>query len=263
MAWAQAEDGTRLFYELVGAGEPLLLVNGQARDHRMWDRVVADFSACHQVVLVDPRGTGASSKPSAPPYSTRGFAADLVAVLDAAEIGRAHAYGFSMGGRVCQWLAIEHARRMGALVLGATTPGDAHGIARTADADAVLSAQQSPESVRRMAEMMYSPDWIAAHPEVLTPADPIPPHAQRLHYLASQGHDAWDRLPEITAPTLLIHGSDDLVNPTANTPLMAGQIPGAQAYIVDGGRHGSFEEYHAQSSRVVLDFLARHRIGCV
>ena len=260
MAWAHAEDGTRLFYELVGAGDPLLLVNGQARDHRMWDGVVADFSAHHQVVLVDPRGTGTSDKPSTPPYSTRGFAADLLAVLDAAGIGRAHAYGFSMGGRVCQWLAIEHAGRIGALVLGATTPGDAHGVARAAVVDAVLSASRSPESVRRMAELMYSPDWIAAHPEVLTLGDPIPPHAQRQHYLASQGHDAWDRLPEITAPTLLIHGSDDLVNPTANTPLLAGQIAGARMFIVDGGRHGYFEEYRAQSSLVVLEFLARHGI---
>jgi pimeloyl-ACP methyl ester carboxylesterase len=261
MAWAHTQDGTRLSYEVVGAGDPLLLVNGQARDHRMWSDVVADFSADHQVVLVDPRGTGASNKPSAPPYSTRGFATDLVAVLDAAGIGRAHAYGFSMGGRVCQWLGIEHAGRIGALVLGATTPGDAHGIARTADVDAVLSAPRTPEALRRMIELMYSPDWIDAHPEVLTPVDPIPPHAQRQHYLASQGHDAWGRLPEITAPVLLIHGSDDLVNPTANTPLMVGQISGAQMCIVDRGRHGYFEEYRAKSSGVVLDFLAQHRIA--
>lgn len=260
MAWAHAADGTQLFYELVGVGDPLLLVNGQASDHHMWDRVVADFSACHQVVLVDPRGTGASDKPTAPPYSTTGFAADLVAVLDAARIERAHAYGFSMGGRVCQWLAIEHAGRIGALVLGATTPGDAHGIARDAHADAVLSSPPSPDSLRRMAELMYHPDWIAAHPEVLVPADPIPRRAQLQHYLASQGHDAWDRLPEITAPTLLIHGSADLVNPTANTPLMAARIPGAQVCIVEGGRHGYLEEYREQASRVVLEFLARHRI---
>ena len=169
MAWAHAEGGTRLFYEFVGAGDPLLLVNSQARDHHMWDRVVADFSAHHKIVLVDLRGTGASDKPDVPPYSTQGFAADLVAVMDAAGIRRAHAYGFSMGGRVCQWLGIEYAERIGALVLGATTPGDAHGIARAADADAVLSAPPSPESVRRMVKLMYGSDWIADHPEVLVP----------------------------------------------------------------------------------------------
>jgi pimeloyl-ACP methyl ester carboxylesterase len=111
-----------------------------------------------------------------------------------------------------------------------------------------------------MVKLMYGSDWIADHPEVLVSADPIPPHAQRQHFLASQGHDAWDRLPEITAPTLLIHGSDDLVNPTANTPLMAGEISGSQTCIVGGARHGYFEEYRTQSSRVVLEFLARHRI---
>ena len=68
------------------------------------------------------------------------------------------------------------------------------------------------------------------------------------------------RLQLLKPEGLLIHGSDDLVNPTANTPLMAGEISGSQTCIVGGARHGYFEEYRTQSSRVVLEFLARHRI---
>jgi pimeloyl-ACP methyl ester carboxylesterase len=103
MPYATASDGTRLSYEVLGAGPPLLLVSGQASDRTVWDSVRGDFAARHQVIVFDHRGTGDSDKPEAP-YSTRGFAGDAIAVLDAAGIGRAHAYGISMGGRICQWL---------------------------------------------------------------------------------------------------------------------------------------------------------------
>ena len=85
-----------------------------------------------------------------------------------------------------------------------------------------------------------------------------PPYAQRLHYLASEGHDAWDLLPTIKAPTLVIHGSEDVVNPTANAPLLVSRIPNAELYIVEGGRHGYFLEFREEASRVVNEFLARH-----
>ena len=62
-------------------------------------------------------------------------------------------------------------------------------------------------------------------------AKPIPAYAERLHYLASEGHDAWDQLPTIAAG---IHGSDDRLNPTANAPVLAERISGAELYIVQG-----------------------------
>jgi len=55
-----------------------------------------------------------------------------------------------------------------------------------------------------------------------------------LHYQASQGHEAWDELPSITAQVLVIHGTDDTFNPTANAHLLAGRIRGAELFR---GRH--------------------------
>ena len=92
-------------------------------------------------------------------------------------------------------------------------------------------------------------------------AHPIPEHARRLHYLASEGHDSWDLLPTIKAPTLVIHGSEDQLNRTANAYLLRDRIPGAELHLVQGGRHAFFLEYREESSRVVLDFLRRHPIG--
>ena len=263
MPYATALDGTRLYYEEVGEGEPLLLISGQGGDHKNWDLVRDDFADRYHVIVFDHRGTGLSEKPSEPPYSTRGFAQDAISILDHLLIPRAHAYGISMGGRICQWLGIDYTDRVGALILGCTTPGNAHGVPRPANVNAIMANQSAdPETARNaLLEMMYSPAWIEAHPEFIAQMlqqPPIPAYAQKLHYLASEGHDTWDLLPTINSPTLVIHGSDDLVNPTANAYLLAERIPGAELYIVEGGRHGYLVEFREEASRVVLEFLARN-----
>jgi pimeloyl-ACP methyl ester carboxylesterase len=113
MPFAVAPDGVKLYYEVVGAGEPFLLVSGQGSDHHGWDEVREDFAERYQSIVYDHRGTGQSDKPEEPPYSTRGFAQDAVAVLDHLGITRAHIYGVSMDGRICQWLAIDYPERVG------------------------------------------------------------------------------------------------------------------------------------------------------
>lgn len=264
MAYAQV-NGVSLYYEVHGEGEPLLLLSGQGSDHHGWDGVREDFAAHYRVIVFDHRGTGLSDKPEAPPYSTRGFAADAVGLLDHLGIQRAHAYGISMGGRICQWLGIDYPDRIGSLVLGCTTPGNAHGVARPAEVnEGMANRPDDPDAALAfLLPLMVSPAYAAAHPEYVERLreryrNPIPAFARRLHYLASEGHDAWDLLPRITAPTLVIHGDDDLVNPTANAYLLAQRIPGAELYIVRGGRHGYFVEFREEASAVVLDFLRRH-----
>ena len=260
--------GARLYFEEYGSGEPLLLISGQGGDHTNWDAVRDDFASRHRVIVFDHRGTGQSDKPREPAYTTRGFARDAIAILDHLGIERAHAYGISMGGRICQWLGIDHPGRIGALVLGCTTPGNAHGVRRPPEVDAQMANRPSnPEDrLRFLLEQMVTPAFVEAHPEYVEAmrrrvANPIPEFAQKLHYLASEGHDTWDLLPTITAPTLVIHGGDDQVNPTANAPLLAERIPGAELRIIEGGRHGYFVEFREEAGRVVLDFLARHPLA--
>jgi len=122
----------------------------------------------------------------------------------------------------------------------------------------VHSPTSTPEErFAALIHILYSSAWVEARPDFVAAlrdrmAKPIPAYAERLHYLASEGHDAWDQLPAIAAPTLVIHGSDDRLNPTANAPLLAERIPGAELYIVQGGRHAYFEEFREEASRVVI-----------
>ncbi len=115
-----------------------------------------------------------------------------------------------------------------------------------------------------MGALFLSPAWIETHLEIvkgMLQASPLPEYARILHYQASEGHDSWDLLPTISTPTLVIHGSEDQMNPTANAFLLAERIPGAELYIIKGGRHGYTLEFREEASRVVNSFLARHPLS--
>jgi pimeloyl-ACP methyl ester carboxylesterase len=256
-AVATAPDGVRIAGQVRGSGPPLLLLAGQANNHHWWDAVRSDFAAGHTTITLDWRGTGDSGKPDVP-YSTRGFAADALAVLDELGVARADVYGTSMGGRVAQWLAAGHPDRVGALVLGCTSPGGPHGVVRSNAVRRSLAQPDRAAADRALRELMYTPAWLAAHPgrPLHTLGDPdMPAHARGRHLVASNEHDAWAVLPSITARTLVVHGTDDVFNPVANAPLLADRIPGARLELVEGARHAYFEEFRDTASALVLGFL--------
>ena len=258
MPFARASDDVDLYYEVHGRGaDVLVLLSGPSNSHHWWDMTRPDFDAAFRTVTLDYRGTGDSGKPDDDSYSTRGFAADAVAVLDHLGADTAHVYGTSMGGRVAQWLAADHPDRVRRLVLGCTSPGAPHGVERSAEVRHSLAQRDGRAARRALLELMYTPDWLATHPGPYdTIGDPkMPAYARRRHFTASAEHDSWDVLPLITAPTLVVHGTDDLFNPTANAPLLAGRIPDATIQLIPGARHAYFEERRDIASPLVLEFL--------
>ncbi|BCM65558.1 MULTISPECIES: alpha/beta fold hydrolase [Streptomyces] len=262
MTYATAPDGTRIAYQLRGEGAPLVLLAGQANNHHWWDAVRADFHPARSTLTLDYRGTGDSDKPDTP-HSTELFARDVIAVLDELGIDRADVYGTSMGGRVAQQLAARHPHRVGALVLGCTSPGGPHSVERGNDVRRALAQPQPGAARQALLELMYTPRWLADHPGPHhTLGDPgMPAHSWRHHLAASDRHNAWDLLPGISAPTLVVHGTGDLLNPAANAPLLADRIPGARLHLIPGARHAYFEECRTHAGPLVLDFLttASHR----
>ncbi|MGO1022217.1 alpha/beta fold hydrolase [Streptomyces rubiginosohelvolus] len=250
-------DGVGIAYQVQGEGAaPLVLLAGQSNNRRWWDAVRDDFHSERSTITFDYRGTGASDKPDVP-YSTELFALDVIAVLDALSIGRADVYGTSMGGRLAQHPAARHPDRVRTLVLGCTSPGGPHAVERTNQVRRSLVRTEPGAARRALLELMYTPGRPAAHPgPYRTLGDPaMPAHAQRRHLAAGNRHDAWQVLPDISAPTLVVHGTDDLLNPAANAPLLADRIPGARLHMIPGARHAYFEEDRTPASPLVLDFL--------
>ncbi|MFJ1915857.1 alpha/beta fold hydrolase [Streptomyces sp. NPDC088147] len=260
MPYTTTPDGVGIAYQVQGEGAPLVLLAGQSNNHHWWDGVRDDFHGDHSTITFDYRGTGQSDKPDTP-YSTELFALDVISVLDGLGVDRADVYGTSMGGRVAQQLAARHPGRVRALVLGCTSPGGPHAVERTDEVRRSLVRTQPDAARQALLELMYTPAWLAENPgPYQTLGDPgMPAHARRRHLAASNQHDAWQLLPGIGAPTLVVHGGDDLLNPATNGPLLADRIPGARLHMIPGARHAYFEEYRAVASPLVLDFLTTVR----
>lgn len=126
------------------------------------------------------------------------------------------------------------------------------------DVDATIARCDPME----MALLSYTPAWLGAHHELAESADAATTtrSAQRgLHYRASHGHDAWDSLPRIAAPTVVVHGDADRVNPLGNGELLARRIPGAELVVLRGARHGLPVEHAAEIADVVLRRVAARR----
>ncbi|MFD6156370.1 alpha/beta fold hydrolase [Nocardia sp. NPDC060256] len=260
MPYAKAANGVRLAYQTAGAGAPLLLLAGQANNHHWWDGIREDFETRYRTITLDWRGTGDSDKPDEL-YSTVGFADDVVAVLDDLGIEHAAVYGTSMGGRVAQWLAARHPERVHALVLGCTSPGGKHSIERGPEIRQSLIDPDPDAAHQALLELMYTPEWLAhnAGPHNTLGDPTMPAYAKRRHLMASNRHDAWDVLPDITTPTLIVHGTEDRFNPAANAPLLAERIPHAQLRLIPGARHAYFDEFRSVAGPLVLDFLDEAR----
>lgn len=253
---ATAADATRIAFNVGGQGPPLVLLSGQSTDHQWWDAVLPDFTSHFTTIAVDHRGTGASDRPRIG-YSTATLADDVISVLDRLGIDRAHLYGTSMGGRVAQQASIRHPERVDHLVLGCTSPGGSGSVERSSEVREQVAQDDRAAGRRFLLDLMYTPAWWQRNPgpyPVL--GDPsMSPRDRRFHRLASDGHDAWDSLAGITAPTLIVHGSDDLMNPTANAALMADRIDGSRLAVIPGARHAYFEEFRHVASPLVVGFL--------
>lgn len=94
----------RIFYEVIGQGQPLVLLHGFAGNSKDWKRngYVKKLSDDYQLILIDERGHGLSDKPHDPAaYETKKRASDIVAVLEDLNLKKSHVWGYSMGGEVC------------------------------------------------------------------------------------------------------------------------------------------------------------------
>ncbi|HKI93346.1 MAG TPA: alpha/beta fold hydrolase [Gaiellaceae bacterium] len=251
----------RIAYEEHGEGEPLLLIHGLGYGRWGWGPVVAPLAGRLRVVLLDNRGIGASDAPPGP-YSVAQMAEDAAAVLDRAGIERANVVGTSLGGMVAQQLVVAHPHRVDRLVLACTTPGGERAFPFPRGTLRLLEQTQQLEplvALRRFVENALAPgapealvDEIAAL-RVANLPDPVGWAAQAA---AAAAFDGFDRLGEIAAPTLVLHGTADEVVDPRNAGLLAERIPDARAELLEGAGHLFFWEQPHEFVRYVMEFLA-------
>ena len=261
IAWS---DGVRIAYEVRGDGEPVLLVHGLGYDRRGWGPLPDYLAAGFRVILVDNRGVGDSDAPEGP-YTVAQLAADAIAVLDAAGEAQAHVLGVSLGGFVAQELALSFPQRIEKLVLVSTSPGGPSQYPMPAeglDAFSRYPALDRAAGLRLMVENSLGRRAVRERPELVEEV-----YAYRLErapgidawqaqFAAARAFDAFERLPPVAAPTLVLHGAADTVIDVRNGELLADRIPGARLHVVPDRGHLLIWEEAELLAPLVREFLS-------
>lgn len=235
-------EGVRLAYDVEGAGEPLLLIQGLGYGRHGWGPAPGLLASTFRVVVFDSRGFGDSDKPQGP-YTTAQLAQDALAVLDAAGIDEAHVIGISLGGMVAQELVLAQPDRVRSLVLCSTTPGGPTAFPMPEQTVALMSGlpELDPlDALRLFVVNALSPDPPAGLvDEIVAYRAANPPDGAGWYALAGAGatHDAAARLGEIRVPTLVTHGTADNVVDVRNARLLADTIPDARLELFEGVGH--------------------------
>lgn len=239
-------NGLNLWSERRGDGAPLLFISGTGGDLRRKPNVLDGPLPKHfDTVAYDQRGLGQSDKPDGP-YSMADYADDAAAVLDELDWAKAHVVGVSFGGMVAQTLAVRHPGRIERLVLCCTSPGGAGGSSYPLHTVADMSPDARARHMIPISDRRRDAAWALDHPDQhamlvrMAVDDPWAGEPRRalggaLQLRARAGHDVWDRLPEIDAPTLICAGRYDDLAPPAAQEAMAGRIRGAELRWYEGG----------------------------
>jgi pimeloyl-ACP methyl ester carboxylesterase len=193
------------------------------------------------------------------------LAADAAAVLDAVGEPVAAVWGASMGGMVAQQLALDHPRRVSRLLLACTGPGGGHAVRADPEATRALlgrGAKTPGEAYRLACSVMYTHRFQRQHPEFIDAQvrqreeHPVRARAFTAQYEAVRGHDTWERLAGLQAPTLVVHGALDRVMPVGNAEVLAARIPDARLELLPDAGHLFFHEDPEQAAALVLEFLS-------
>ena len=260
MAFVQLAEGEQ-HYQLDWPVEApvLVLSNSLGTDLHMWDIQVPAFTRHFRVLRLDTRGHG-KSLVTPGPYSIEQLGRDVIALLDALGIARAHFCGLSMGGLIGQWLGINAGQRLHRLVVCNTaakigTPEVWNPRIETVlrDGAAAMTALRDASIAR-----WFTADFAAANPHqaklITDMLAATSPEGYAANCAAVRDADLRDQLALIKVPTLVIAGTEDAVTPPAGGHFIQNHVQGAE-YAEFYAAHLSNVQAGAAFSDRVLDFL--------
>ncbi|MBY0298550.1 MAG: 3-oxoadipate enol-lactonase [Methylobacterium sp.] len=256
-------NGTELNVDLSGpGGAPVVAFsNSLGTAMAMWDPLVPHLRGRYRVLRYDTRGHGASPTRDAP-TAVEDLADDLLGLLDALEIDRAHVVGLSLGGMTGQALAMRAPERVQSLTLMATAacmPSEASWNERAE----TVRAHGTAAIVDATMERWFSPDFPASAPDAVEPVRRQFVETDRAGYAvccnAIGRMDLRPGLDRITAPTLVIAGRDDPATPPEKSEEICAGIRHAELVVLPRARHLLAVEQPAAAASHLLAFLDRHR----
>jgi len=259
-------EDTRLYYEELGSGRPLILLHGGLLDRRMWDDQFQELSRRFRVIRFDARGHG-NSGAIADSFSRHD---DLAHLMDALEIDKASLLGLSMGAYTSIDFALSHPQRVTSLVLA--SPG-LTGYKHTSEAldenNRRLVAAIRENNLREVVEL-FQRSWTDGPHR--TPSQVDPAVRERVRIMAMETASEYDfqsverrlsppaigRLASLRAPTLVVVGTLDWPGIGDIAHIIEREVDGARVVSIDGAAHMVNMERPREFNEVVLRFLLAH-----
>jgi pimeloyl-ACP methyl ester carboxylesterase len=262
-------NGTQLYYETLGQGHPLVLIQGGYMDRRMWDDQFPVFAERYRVIRYDVRGFGKSALPQVP-YADRQDLGDLLTFLG---VEKTHLLGLSLGGIIAIDFTLEHPDMVDALILvGSPVRGFPIELLYTEEELEQQRSQRGAfEEARQERNIPALVDALMEHP-TLVPSPHYPAARQRVRENLADYSFAWvldpaprqeldppayERLSEIHVPTLIILGSEDDPQLFKHADKLERDIVGARRVTIAETHHMPNMEKPEEFNAIVLDFLGR------
>ncbi|MBW7971359.1 alpha/beta fold hydrolase [Bradyrhizobium sp. BR 10289] len=234
-------NGVKIWYALFGRGEPVLLLHGGLANANYWGHQVRALQRHYQVIVMDSRGHGRSSR-NGEPYGYALMASDVVALLDHLKIKKAAIVGWSDGAIIGLDIAMKHPERVSRLF--------------------AFAANSDPSGVADIASNEVFNAFIARAGEEYKRLSPTPTEYKGF---VDEITKMWESQPKWTAtdlaaikvPTWIVDGDHDEAIKRENTEFMAANVPGAGLLIQPQVSHFSFLQDPEQFNEDVLHFLER------
>ena len=282
-------NGFECRYELSGnpeAKEAVVFVNGIANSLESWNVIKEPLESSYKILAYDLRGQWFSEVTEDEPYSFKGMAEDLHALMQANDIDSAHFVGTSLGGEIAFWFALMYPEKARSIC----------SIASVSEVTALLQFQVNRwrsialEAVHEIAELkgetdkevlrkwghnfyqgvvpeLYANTFLEANYEVVQQRDKVfqemchPDFFKGQVYLSDMffrlrnDEKFTHRLSEIKCPTLLIAGEKDAIKPPSFSELMVRNLPGSQMRVIKDAGHALINERPVELGSMVKEFL--------
>jgi pimeloyl-ACP methyl ester carboxylesterase len=236
-----AVNGIRLWYAVFGHGDPVILVHGGLANSDYWGLQVPVLARGYQVIVIDSRGHGRSTRTAAPiGYDV--MASDVLALMDMLHIGKTALVGWSDGAIIGLDIAIHHPERLTRLFA----------FAANSDPSGVKDVEKSPVFSAYIERAAHEYERLSPTPkEFKAFLDNIS------HMWATEPHFTEAQLRGIAVPTWVADADHDEAIKRENTDYMASLIPGAGELILPGVSHFAFLQDPALFNEALMHFLSQ------
>jgi pimeloyl-ACP methyl ester carboxylesterase len=272
-----ARDGTKLYYEEAGEGSPVIFVHEYAGDFRTWEPQMRYFSRAHRCITFSQRGYPPSDIPNDPDkYSQDIFRDDVIAVLDALKIEKAHVVGHSMGAATALHVGIHYPKRC----ISVTAAGCGYGsspdptvveASRAASRETgkmfatesmAVAGTRYADGPTRQAQKNKDPRGYAQFVKMLTEHSALG-HSLTMLNLQAKRPTLWDMeadLKKFSPPLLIIVGDEDDWCLDASVFLKR-TAPTAGLLVIPRSGHTITSEEPAKFNAALAEFIASAEVG--